>query len=99
MKIPTVDFTDETLAIHDTYGNDVREIMVLVMDVDKVADEVTNTVAEIPNEDLVMDMEWRLTRWLMRLLQMLKHFQSKTMSAVERCVNQVSAWSGVNFSC
>ena len=99
MKIPTEDFTDETLAIHDTYGNDVREIMVLVMDVDKVADEVTNTVAEIPNEDLVMDMEWRLTRWLMRLLQMLKHFQSKTMSAVERCVNQVSAWSGVNFSC
>ena len=90
MNIPTEDFTDETLAIHDTYGNDVREIMVLVMDVDKVADEVTNTVAEIPNEDLVMDMEWRLTRWLMRLLQMLKHFQSKTMSAVERCVNQVS---------
>ena len=90
MKIPTEDFTDETLAIHDTYGNDVREIMVLVMDVDKVADEVTNTVAEIPNEDLVMDMEWRLTRWLMRLLQMLKHFQSKTMSAVERWVNQVS---------
>ena len=51
MKIPTEDFTDETLAIHDTYGNDIREIMVLVMDVDKVADEVTNTVAEIPNED------------------------------------------------
>ena len=99
MKIPTEDFTDETLAIHDTYGNDIREIMVLVMDVDKVADEVTNMVAGIPNEDLVMDMEWRLTRWLMRLLQMLKHFQSKTMSAVERCVNQVSAWSGVNFSC
>ena len=42
MKIPTEDFTDETLAIHDTYGNDVREIMVLVMDVDKVADEVAD---------------------------------------------------------
>ena len=63
MKIPTEDFTDETLAIHDTYGNDIREIMVLVMDVDKVADEMTNTVAEIPNEDF-SDM----TRVLWRLL-------------------------------
>ena len=42
MKIPTEDFTDETLAINDTYGDDVREIVVLVMEVDKVADEVTN---------------------------------------------------------
>ena len=24
VKIPTVDFTDETLAIDDTHGNDVR---------------------------------------------------------------------------
>ena len=24
MKIPTVDFTDETLAIDDTHGDDVR---------------------------------------------------------------------------
>ena len=39
-----------------TYGDDVREIMVLVMEVDKVADEVTdmevdkvtNMVLEIP---------------------------------------------------
>ena len=30
MKIPTEDFTDETLAIDDTYGDDVREIVVLV---------------------------------------------------------------------
>ena len=61
VKIPTVDFTNETLAIDDThggwqggwhgienvtvaigdtYGDDVREIVVLVMEVDKVADEV-----------------------------------------------------------
>ena len=31
-----------TLIINDTYGGDVREIVVLVMEVDKVADEVTN---------------------------------------------------------
>ena len=42
MKIPIEDFTDETLVINDTYGDDVREIVVLVMEVDKVADEVTN---------------------------------------------------------
>ena len=42
MKIPTEDFTDETLAINDTYGDDVREIVVLVMEVDKLADEVTD---------------------------------------------------------
>ena len=42
MKIPTEDFTDKTLAINDTYGDDVREIVVLVMEVDKVADEVIN---------------------------------------------------------
>ena len=42
MKIPTEDFTDETLAIDDTYGDDVREIVVLVMEVDKVANEVTD---------------------------------------------------------
>ena len=39
MKIPTEDFTDKTLAINDTYGDDVREIVVLVME---VAHEVTN---------------------------------------------------------
>ena len=42
VKIPTEDFTDETLAIDDTYGDDVREIVVLVMEVDKVADKVTD---------------------------------------------------------
>ena len=41
MKIPIEDFTDETLAIDDTYGDDLREIVVQVMEVDKVADEVT----------------------------------------------------------
>ena len=42
VKIPTEDFIDETLAIDDTYGDDVREIVVLVMEVDKVVDEVTD---------------------------------------------------------
>ena len=58
MKISTENFTDETLAINDTYGDDVREIVVLVMEVDKVANEVTNmevdkvTDMKIPIEDL-----------------------------------------------
>ena len=39
VKIPTEDFTDETLAINE---DDVRDIVVLVMEVDKVADEVTD---------------------------------------------------------
>ena len=38
VKIPTEDFTD---VIGDTYGDDVKEIVVLVMEVDKVANEVT----------------------------------------------------------
>ena len=32
----------ETLIIKDTYGGDVREIVVLIMEVDKVVDEVTD---------------------------------------------------------
>ena len=43
MKIPTEDFTDETLA-NDTLGNNAMlevVIGVMVMEVDKVADEVT----------------------------------------------------------
>ena len=32
----------ETLIINDTYGGDVREIVVLIMEVDKVVDEVTD---------------------------------------------------------
>ena len=42
MKIPIEDFTDETLAIHMEMMLEVV-IGVLVMEVDKVADEVTNT--------------------------------------------------------
>ena len=42
VKIPTEDITDETLTINDTYGGDVREIVVLIMEVDKVVVEVTN---------------------------------------------------------
>ena len=42
VKIPTEDFTDETLAIDDTLGDNVRGgDWVMVMEVDKVADEVT----------------------------------------------------------
>ena len=58
-----------TLGIGDTYGDDLREIVVQVMEVDKVADEVTDMevdkvtkmVAEIPNEDLTGDY-WYLWR-------------------------------------
>ena len=42
VKISTEDFTDKTLVINDTYGGDVREIAVLIMEVDKVVDEVTD---------------------------------------------------------
>ena len=42
VKIPTEDFTDKTLVINDTYWGDVREIVVLIMEVDKVVDEVTD---------------------------------------------------------
>ena len=45
MKIPTEDFTDETLAINDTYGDEVSKIFLLVMEVMEVmevADEVTD---------------------------------------------------------
>ena len=42
VKIPTKVFADKTLVINDTYGSGVWEIVVLIMEVDKVADEVTN---------------------------------------------------------
>ena len=58
MKIPTEEFTDETLTINDTYEDDVREIVVLVMEVDKVADEVTDV--EI---DKKTDMVMNITRY------------------------------------
>ena len=32
----------ETLIINDTYRGDVREIVVLIMEINKVADEVTD---------------------------------------------------------
>ena len=42
MKIPTEDFTDVTLAIEDTLGDNViGGDWVMVIEVDKVADEVT----------------------------------------------------------
>ena len=58
MKILTEDFTDKTLVIDNTYGCGVREIVVLIMEVDKVANEVTDmevdkvTDMKIPIEDL-----------------------------------------------
>ena len=42
MKKPTEDFTDKTLVINDTYGCGVGEIVVLIMEINKVADEVTD---------------------------------------------------------
>ena len=59
MKITTEDFTYDTLAINDTFGDDVREIVVLVMEVDNVADEVTDMeidktiVVNITNEQFI----------------------------------------------
>ena len=47
MKIPTEDFTDETLVINDTYRGDVREIVVLIMEVDKVVDKVVDEVTDM----------------------------------------------------
>ena len=44
MKIPTEGFTDETLVIDDTLGEVV--IGVLVMEVGKVADEVTDMIVD-----------------------------------------------------
>ena len=42
VKIPTEDFTDKTLVINDTYGSGVRVIVVLIMEVNKVAEEVSD---------------------------------------------------------
>ena len=59
VKIPTEDFTDKTLVINDTYGCGVREIVVLIMEVNKVADEVTDMeidktmVVNITNEQFI----------------------------------------------
>ena len=52
MKIPTEDFTDVTLAIEDTLGDNViGGDWVMVIEVDKVADELADMVVKIPNED------------------------------------------------
>ena len=58
--IVSVNFADVTLTIGDTYGDDVRVIVVLVilMEADKVADEVTDMKVDkvadmkMPVEDL-----------------------------------------------
>ena len=59
--IVSVNFADVTLTIGDTYGDDVRVIVVLVilMEADKVADEVTDMeidktmVVNITNEQFI----------------------------------------------
>ena len=43
----------ETLIINDTYGGDVREIVVLIMEVDKVVDEVTDMEIDKYTDDMV----------------------------------------------
>ena len=61
MNITNEEFIGVTLAIFDTYEDDVREIVVLVMEVDKVADEVTDVeidkqtdmVVNITNEEFI----------------------------------------------
>ena len=55
MKIPDDDFTNVTVAIGDTYGDDVREIVVLVMEVDKVANEVTDMEIDKQTDDMVVN--------------------------------------------
>ena len=42
VKIPTEDFTERLLIINDAYGGDVREIVVLIMELDMMVDEVTD---------------------------------------------------------
>ena len=42
MKIPTEDFTDETLAIDDTHGDDVRGQVTNILEVDKVTNMITD---------------------------------------------------------
>ena len=55
MKIPTEDFTVKTLVINDTYGSCAREIVVLIMEVDKVVDEVTDMEID-KKTDMVMNI-------------------------------------------
>ena len=61
VNITNEEFMGVTLAIGYTYGDNVREIVVLVMEVDKVADEVTDVeidkqtdmVVNITNEEFI----------------------------------------------
>ena len=53
MKIPTEDFTDVTLVIDYTYGDDVRcRVGGEHMEVDKVADEVVDMVVDMEVENV-----------------------------------------------
>ena len=56
MKIPTEDFTDKSLVINDTYGCGVREIVVLIMEVNKVTDEVTDMEIDKETDDMVVNI-------------------------------------------
>ena len=63
VKIPTEDFTDETLAIDDTRWDDVIGLIwVLVMEGDKVADEVTDIEVDKVTDMMASgeDNQWRL---------------------------------------
>ena len=57
MKIPTEDFTVVTLAIGDTYGNDVRG--------DKVADmvlKIPDVITDVTGEEFLEDRDSRSCR-------------------------------------
>ena len=68
VKIPTEDFTDKTLVINDTYGCVVREIVVLIMEVDKVIDEVEfnkNWFVWLWWLVMIMEMMLEVMMWLL----------------------------------
>ena len=44
------------MIINDTYGGDVREIVVLIMEVDKVVDEVTDMEIDKQTDDMVVNI-------------------------------------------
>ena len=71
VKITSEDFTNETLAINDIQGDDVRGgvvFKVLVMEVDKVADEVTDM--EVDQHDSE-DNQWRLFWYYMVFMELM----------------------------
>ena len=53
MKIPTVDITDETLAIDDTHGDDVRGQVTNILEVFKVTNMITDE--DFSDETLAID--------------------------------------------